>query len=105
MVKEKSLRICIANIKQWIKQEIVKAIKWVDTKIQIADVLTKENTLSELIKQIFSEGRFIRQLYDSLQNTELKIDTDTLLQLTFTCFAAMNEPGDKYQYELMHAWD
>ena len=78
LVKEKSLRICIANIKQWIEDGTVDAIKWVDTKLQIADVLTKANAPSELIRDIFMSGKFSKQTYDSLLDAEYEVNAENM---------------------------
>ena len=105
LIKEKSLRICIANIKQWVKQGLVKAIRWVDTKSQIADVLTKTNASSDLIRQIFADGKFRKKIYLTFQGTEQEVNAETLYQLTFNFFSVTGGQADSYYYELMHEWE
>ena len=102
LVKEKSLRICIANIKQWLQQGVVEAIKWVDTKIQLADVLTKMNASSENIRMIFNEGRFSRTLYHSLQTAEMEVNARILDSTSNNFLITAGQPEDKFCYELMH---
>ena len=101
LVKEKSLRIAIANIKQWIQQGLVKALRWVDTKSQVADILTKSNAPPDLIRSIFHSGCLSRKLYDALQEVEAEINAENLYLLTETSltFSAQEQQGG---YELMY---
>ena len=101
LVKEKSLRICIANIKQWIKQKIIKALRWVDTKNQIADVLTKAKAPTDLIRIIFQNGKMPRSVYNSFQAPQMEVDADTLYM---HFFESRNDDSEEssYRYVLMH---
>ena len=98
LVKEESLRICIANIKQWVEDKTVSALRWVDTKIQIADVLTKANAPAELIRYIFSQGRLSKQIYEKMLDVEHEVNAETFLCMLSD--VSRNYP--KYSCELMY---
>ena len=58
-VQEKRLRINIAEIRRMKEQKEVKEIVWIDTKQQLADVMTKRGVDSQPLIDIVNTGNFI----------------------------------------------
>ena len=57
-MKEKRLRVTIAEIREAIEKKHITEIKWVPTQMQLADSLTKRGASTYSLIQSFIDGRF-----------------------------------------------
>ena len=57
-VQEKRLRINIAEIRRMLQDQDVSSIKWVESKLQLADVLTKRGVDPQNILEVIQMGSF-----------------------------------------------
>ena len=73
-VKIKSQRMAIFGIKGLIEDGIIDSIAWVNTKLQIADALTKRGVKIDLIKNLFSNGKISRTLFNEIRTCKTKTD-------------------------------
>lgn len=55
-VTEKRLRIEVSSIRELIEQEQIKAVKWIDTKHQLADCLTKNGASCIIMLKALQDG-------------------------------------------------
>ena len=55
-VKEKTLRIEMAALREYVEKKCVN-VKWVSTKQQLADVLTKDGVPAGLLRYVLQEGK------------------------------------------------
>ena len=58
-VQEKRLRINIAEIRRMKDQMEISSIKWVDTRQQLADVLTKRGVDAQPLMDVLNKGLHI----------------------------------------------
>ena len=58
-VQEKRLRINIAEIRRMKDQMEISSIKWVDTRQQLADVLTKRGVDAQPLMDVLNKGIYI----------------------------------------------
>ena len=57
-VSEKRLRINIAEIKRMQEQQEIEEIKWIQSKYQLADILTKSGVDPQPLLETIKNGRF-----------------------------------------------
>lgn len=66
LIQDKSLRSNIAYMKQRMLLSDVSKVIWIDTKLQLADFLTKKGVQFDYIKEIFKTGRMPTKLVQDL---------------------------------------
>ena len=72
IVENKFLVSEINAMKQLIKDETVEHITWVDTKDQLADVLTKEMVEPKKFRDVFLRNKFDFKVFDRNPKAKLK---------------------------------
>ena len=57
LVENRTMRLSIASMKQWITEGTIHQVFWVPTKRQVADVLTKKGVCTDLVYDILHKGK------------------------------------------------
>ena len=52
------IRVDIGNLKDMIEQNVVSSIRWISTKNQLADCLTKTGASTQVLVETIRDGKF-----------------------------------------------